>query len=103
MSTRHLNNLNDFRAVISKPNLTVVDFYASWCGPCKRIAPQIDELAQQKPDVNFVKVDVDQAREISQQYPVRAVPTILFFRNGSQVNKIEGADISRITSIVNSS
>ncbi len=76
----------DFEAVVLKSDKPVlVDFFAEWCGPCKAMAPAIDEVAAAlKESVKVVKVDVDQSPGIAQKYNVRAMPTLMIF-NGGQV------------------
>lgn len=72
--------------------LFVVDFYASWCGPCKVIGPILEELATDFKDRAIIKkVNVDEQRELSGEYEIRSIPTILFFKNGEMVEKLVGA------------
>jgi len=78
--------------------LVVVDFFAEWCGPCKKIAPAIEELASKqmrrsKPKVLFYKVDVDQSRELAAASGVKSMPTLQFFRKGKKVHEIVGGDL----------
>ena len=70
----------------------VVDFGATWCGPCQRIAPVFDQLAEGCPDALFAKVDVDEVPDASQHYSVSALPTFLVFKDGKEVARIQGAD-----------
>lgn len=100
MSVRHVASLVELQKFLQQPKLTVVDFFATWCGPCQKISPQLELLATQKPNVNFCKVDVDQAKDIMQAYPVTCMPTFRFFKNGQMIQSFEGADINSITSIV---
>lgn len=74
------------------PKLVIVDFTASWCGPCKRIAPFYDELSGKYPNAVFLKVDVDQCQETAASQGVTAMPTFMFFRNKTKLDKIQGAD-----------
>ncbi|MFP4632544.1 MAG: thioredoxin [Halobacteriota archaeon] len=69
---------------------TVKDFHAEWCGPCKQQDPIIDELAEEHPDVEFMKVDVDEEPDVAQEYGVRSVPTIVVERDGEVVEKFIG-------------
>lgn len=82
-----------FQAEVIESDLPViVDFWAEWCGPCKQIAPVIKDLADQYAGrVKIVKVDIDQSPGAPGQYGVRAVPTILAFRDGQVVQQIQGA------------
>jgi len=69
----------------------LVDFYASWCGPCKRLAPTLEEVAAESLQARVVKVDVDESPELAARYGVRSVPSLLVFRNGQVVAKEKGA------------
>jgi thioredoxin 1 len=70
----------------------LVDFWAVWCGPCKAIAPAVEELAKQyKGKVKVAKMDVDQHQQVPQQYGIRSIPTLLLFKGGRVVDTIVGA------------
>ena len=75
---------------LSKNPLTVVDFWATWCGPCRMLSPIIEELAAETPDVAFGKIDVDQNMDIANAVKISAVPTVMIFKNGELVERITG-------------
>jgi len=78
--------------VLDSDKLSVVDFWAVWCGPCKMVGPIVDELATQyEGQASIGKVNVDDNPEISAKYGVRSIPTILFIKNGEVVDKQVGA------------
>ncbi|CAH1413629.1 unnamed protein product [Lactuca virosa] len=74
-----------------KNKLIVVDFAASWCGPCRVIAPFVAELAKKMPHVTFLKVDVDELKVIASDWGVEAMPTFLFIKDGKSMGKVVGA------------
>jgi thioredoxin 1 len=71
----------------------VIDFFATWCGPCKKIAPAFEQLATVYPSIVFLKVDVDESAELVDTYGVQAMPTFVFLKDGVVVKRIEGADL----------
>lgn len=82
----------NFEALTKENSLVVVDFWATWCGPCKMVAPIIDELANEYAGrVAIGKCDVDANSELPGQFGVRNIPTVLFIKNGEVVNKLVGA------------
>lgn len=90
----------EFAKIIQGSGLTVVDFYAVWCGPCKAIAPVLDQFASQLPNVTFIKVDVDQSGDIAREYQVSAMPTFKLFKNGKEVGELVGADPNRLRQLI---
>jgi len=74
-------------------NLLVLDFYATWCGPCKMLTPKLNELETRYPNVEFYKIDVDVLESFSQECKISAMPTLLFVKNGEVVQRIEGANL----------
>ncbi|HHW67523.1 thioredoxin [Defluviitalea raffinosedens] len=78
--------------VLDSKDLVLVDFFATWCGPCKMMAPVIDQLAEEmNGKVKIFKIDVDEARDLAAKYRIMSVPTLMFFKNGEVVDQIMGA------------
>ena len=86
-------NQNNFKeGVIDSSRPSLVDFYAEWCSPCKAISPMIEGLKQEYDGkINVFKIDVDLNPELANQFDIRSVPTLIFFKNGNIVNTIKGS------------
>jgi large subunit ribosomal protein L40e len=80
--------------------LVVVDFTATWCGPCQRIAPVFAKLAEEMPDVVFVKVDVDENEDTAQACGIQAMPTFQFYKSKAKVDEFSGADEAKIKATI---
>ena len=78
------------KEVLSAEQLTVVDFWASWCGPCMMLKPIFEELSGGMPEVKFCKADVDEERDLAIEYGVESIPTLLFFKGGELVDTLVG-------------
>ena len=77
------------KEVLSEKMLTLVDFWATWCGPCRKLAPLIDEIAEEYAGkVKFVKIKADENLKTAQKYSISGVPTLLIFKNGEPVERI---------------
>ena len=82
----------NFDELLQDGKLVIVDFWAVWCGPCRMLSPLLDEVEEEMADkVTVVKVNVDDADEIAMRYRIMNIPTLLFFKNGQQVDKTVGA------------
>lgn len=82
-------NAEEFKEVI-KEGKTVVDLFATWCGPCKMLSPILDEISEEITTTKFYKIDVDDNEDIAREYNVMSIPTVLVFENGILINTIIG-------------
>jgi thioredoxin 1 len=91
MSALHVDDNNFEQEVLKSEIPVLVDFYASWCGPCKMLSPVIDELAGEvSGQAKVVKIDVDEASETAQKFNVQSIPTLISFKNGEEIAKKVG-------------
>ena len=80
-----------FQDFVNEHDLVVVDFWASWCGPCKLVAPVIEELDEEMDNVAFGKVNVDENQDLARQYSIMSIPTLLVFKGGEMEDMLVGA------------
>ena len=81
-----------FDELLASEKLVIVDFWATWCGPCRMLSPLLDEVeAEMEDKVEVVKVNVDDADEIAMRFRIMSIPTLLFFKNGEMVDRSVGA------------
>ncbi|CAF9917120.1 MAG: hypothetical protein HETSPECPRED_003139 [Heterodermia speciosa] len=92
MGVHNLSNKADFTSAQSETGLFVVDFFATWCGPCKAIAPKVVTMADDFPSVRFYKIDIDEVPDVSHEYGVRAMPTFMIFKGEEKVAEVVGAN-----------
>ncbi len=84
--------MESFNDIISGEGLTLVDFFATWCGPCKMMHPILEQLKEKMGDgIRIIKVDIDRNTETAQRYAVQSVPTLMLFRKGEQLWRQSGA------------
>ena len=83
---------NEFDDVVLKSDKPVfVDFYATWCGPCKMMSPILEQLSEEKQDVKFAKIDVDDAERLAILYGISSIPCMILFKNGEEADRVVGA------------
>lgn len=86
---KHIKN-NFENEVIKSNKLTLVDFYATWCGPCQMLSPILEKIANENDSFDIAKVDVDENEKIAYEYKIMYVPTLLLFKEGKVLEKLDG-------------
>ena len=82
---------DEFEKILSEDSYVVADFWASWCGQCKSLAPRIEKIAEDNKEITFVKIDAEECEDISESYKINSLPTMIFFKNGNEVSRLNGA------------
>ncbi|KAJ1304940.1 hypothetical protein OPQ81_006073 [Rhizoctonia solani] len=102
MSIVHVSSLDNLSTILqdAKSQLVVIDFHATWCGPCHAIAPKYENLASTNPEVHFLKCDVDAAPDVAQEYKISAMPTFIFLKNNKEVRRVVGANLGALQGAV---
>ena len=91
MSVLHITKETFEQEVLQSEKTVLLDFFATWCGPCKMLAPILDEIAEEREDIKVCKVDVDQEPELAARYQVVSIPTLFVIEKGQVVNQSLGA------------
>lgn len=90
MSVKNLNKLNFESEILSHNGISLVDFYADWCGPCKVLSPIVDEIAGERTDITVGKVNVNQSPDLAENYGVINIPTLIVFKDGREYARAVG-------------
>jgi thioredoxin len=91
MDTIEVLTDDTMKEALARPGLTVIDFWAPWCGPCRAMAPQFERAAQLRPEYRFAKVNVDQAPMLAARFGIRSIPTLVVLRDGQPIAAEAGA------------
>jgi len=87
---KHVNSNEFTKEVLENKKAILVDFYASWCPPCKMLAPILEKISTSRAEFDIAKVNIDENQDLAMEYKIEVVPTMLVFKNGKPVNKIVG-------------
>ena len=90
MAVIEITDNNFEKEIMNSGKTCIVDFYATWCGPCKIMSPLVDELAEENADIVVGKADVDEAEELAARFEIMSIPTILVIKNGEVANTFVG-------------
>ena len=91
MKVLHINKDNFHKEVLNSDKPVLLDFFASWCGPCRMVSPILDEIAEEREDIKVCKVNVDEEPELAAKYQVMSIPTLMVIKDGQIVNQSLGA------------
>ncbi|KAI9862217.1 MAG: Cytoplasmic thioredoxin isoenzyme 2 [Vezdaea acicularis] len=92
MGVHNLSSVSEYQSDLQSSPIAVLDCFATWCGPCKVIAPHVVTLSEKYPAATFYKVDVDEVPDLAQELGIRAMPTFLIFKKGEKVGEVVGAN-----------
>jgi thioredoxin 1 len=91
MKVLHINKDNFHNEVLNSEKPVLLDFFASWCGPCRMVGPILDEIAQEREDIKVCKVDIDEQPELASRFRIMSVPTLMVLKDGNIVDQSIGA------------
>ncbi len=87
---KHINKNNFNDEVLNSKKVVLVDFFATWCGPCQKLSPVLEKISNSRAEIDIAKVDIDKSMELASKYKIEVVPTMIIFKDGKAVKQVEG-------------
>ena len=91
MKVLHINKDNFHKEVLNSDKPVLLDFFASWCGPCRMVGPILDEIAEEREDIKVCKVNIDEQPELAHRYRIMTIPTLMVLKDGNVIEQSVGA------------
>ena len=91
MAVQHITEAEFEEVVVKSETPVFVDFYATWCGPCKMMSPILEQVSEEVPEVKFAAIDVDEAEALDVKYGISSIPCMVLFKNGEEADRVVGA------------
>ena len=91
MKALHINKDNFHKEVLNSDKPVLLDFFASWCGPCRMVGPILDEIAEEREDIKVCKVNIDEQPELASRYRIMTIPTLMVLKDGNIIEQSVGA------------
>ncbi len=87
---KHINKNNFQDEVLNSKRPVLVDFFATWCGPCQMLSPVLEKISNSRAEIDIAKIDIDKSMELARKYNIEVVPTMIIFKDGKAVKQVEG-------------
>lgn len=100
MGVTVISSKAQFDELIKGEKPVAIDFWATWCGPCRFISPEFEKLSEQYDGIEFYKLDVDDVEDVAQEVGIRAMPTFMVFKNGERVDELIGAEPKKLGAMI---